>query len=74
MSDVPEIVPVTGLRDAIRWRDALGEAVANLIKDYERRVPHSKIEVLIVSRTTVKTKIGTKRDQIVVLPKVVLTE
>ena len=72
-AQIADIVPVTGIRDAIRWRDALAEAIANLIRDYEKRVPHSKIEAIAISRVEAANRIGVKRSQITVLPKVVLT-
>jgi hypothetical protein len=70
----PEIVPVTGIRDAIRWRNALAEAITNLIKDYEKRVPFAQVDSIKIERREVTSRIGGKRTTLQVIPRVHLTE
>ncbi len=66
--------PTTGLREAITRREALSEAMTVLVKEYEKQVPHTRVEAIQISRVTTTGRLGTKRHQITVLPRIILTD
>ncbi len=69
-----EVTPFTGIRDAIRCRDQLCEQFQKLLVEYERVVPHTKVEAVVISRGEVKSRIGTRSSRLTVSLKVSLTE
>ncbi len=64
--------PITGIKDALRWRDSLAEEITKLVIEYEKRVPFTKVESIQISRTVKRTKIGTSHQTASALIRVVL--
>lgn len=69
-----QIVPVISIREAIRWKTTLSEEIAKLVREYEKRVPHVRVESIQITRAEKKTRIGMMHSSVGVTARVTLMD